>query len=139
MLRIVLIFATIILPMSVFFFMGENQKARELVIPPEITLSEAETEGKILFKKKGCNTCHSILGTRGGYGPVLDRITTLRDDNYLKRWISSPKSVRHNAKMPKIKMEDGEIDKIITFLHWVNMVNEKVDEIEKKEQSKKKI
>ncbi|MBF0275385.1 MAG: cytochrome c [Nitrospinae bacterium] len=138
MLRILLIFAAVILPMSVFIFMGKNQEARELVIPPGIELTDAEKEGKILFKQKGCQTCHSIFGTRGGYGPILDRVAKVRDEKYLHKWLFDPKSVRKTAKMPRIKLEHAEIDKLIAFLQWVNMVNEEVDKIEKKEQEQKK-
>jgi len=127
MLRIILLFTAVFIPMGIFIFMKSDQMERKLVIPPGIELTDSERTGEILFAKKGCNVCHSILGTKGGSGPILDTVTANKSEEDLQKWLENPKLVNKAARMPNLKLEPEEIASLISFLKWVNMVNETVD------------
>lgn len=128
MSRILLLFLAVFLPMGIFIFMKSNQQERQLVIPPGIELTDSERKGEIIFAKKGCNVCHSILGTKGGSGPVLDHVTSQKSEEDLQKWLENPKLVNKAARMPNLKLKTDEITSLIAFLKWVNMVNETLEE-----------
>ena len=127
MIRIILLFLAVFLPMAIFISMKSDQQERKLIIPPGIELTDSEKTGEILFAKKGCNVCHSILGTKGGSGPVLDRVAAQKSEEDLQKWLENPKLVNKAARMPNLKLKTDEITSLIAFLKWVNMVNETVD------------
>ncbi len=120
--------AAIILPMSVIFFMEENQKEERVVFPDEIKLSDAERLGKTVFAQKGCTRCHSIFGSGARYAPPLDKVYRTRGEEYITQWLKNPKAVNPKATMPTLPLTDEEIASVVSFLKWVDAVNKAVDE-----------
>lgn len=67
---------------------------------------------------KLCLTCHTFFGkgNRIEPAPVLDNIGSIRDKDYLKRWLTDPNSVKKNALMPKFSLSESTISELVDFL-----------------------
>jgi nitric oxide reductase subunit C len=75
-------------------------------------------EGKALYDKK-CKACHSIGGERGkmaDQGGPLDGVGAKRDAEWLRKYLSDPKSVMPTAKMPKMKMTEQELADYVAYM-----------------------
>lgn len=67
---------------------------------------------------KLCLTCHTLggKGNRIESAPVLDSIGSVRDKDFLKRWLTDPNSVKKNALMPKFPLSEAIISELVDFL-----------------------
>jgi mono/diheme cytochrome c family protein len=75
-------------------------------------------EGKALYEKQ-CKVCHSIKGDAGKMadkGGPLDGVGTKRDAKWLKAYLADPKSQMPDAKMPKLKLSEQQLDDLVAFL-----------------------
>ncbi len=75
-------------------------------------------EGKALYEKQ-CKICHSIGDDKGKMadkGGALDGVGKKRDAAWLKKYISDPKSVMPDAKMPKMKLTDQQVDNLVAYM-----------------------
>lgn len=75
-------------------------------------------DGKQVYDAK-CMTCHSIGGTGGKMaklGGALDDVGSKRDAAWLKAYIQDPKSKMPDAKMPKVKLTDDELDAVTQYI-----------------------
>lgn len=71
----------------------------------------------IIFDKL-CLTCH-IFGGKGNRiepAPNLDNIGSVRDKEYLEKWLRNPASVKKGALMPKFPLSDSTIIELVDFL-----------------------
>ena len=84
--------------------------------------------GKILFRRYGCGTCHTIVGlpgAKGLVGPELDgtafhAIIAGRLENNpanLERWIMDPQGVSPGTAMPNLGVTQEEARDIAAFLY----------------------
>lgn len=79
-----------------------------------------------LFREK-CISCHAINGTGGTMGPELNvpaNVTEYWTPAALRQFIHDPASIRANAKMPKLGLDDQAIRMIEAYLR--EMKNHKV-------------
>jgi mono/diheme cytochrome c family protein len=77
-----------------------------------------EAEGKALYEKQ-CKVCHSIAGDAGKMadkGGPLDGVAGKRDAVWLKAYLKDPKSQMPDAKMPKMKLGDEQLDDVIAYM-----------------------
>lgn len=88
--------------------------------------------GESLFKKNGCNACHSVNGTKI-VGPSMKGIAgtkqpttageVLADDNYLRESIAKPQakivSGFESVQMPPFVFKDAQMDAIIAYIKSV--------------------
>ena len=75
-------------------------------------------EGKAFYGEK-CKVCHSVAGDAGkmaATGGPLDGVGSKRDAAWLRAYLADPKSQMPNAKMPKIKMTDQQLDDVVAFM-----------------------
>ena len=75
-------------------------------------------EGKASYDQK-CQSCHSIGGQGGkmaNLGGPLDGVGAKRDAVWLKTYIGDPKSKVPDAKMPKLKLSDQELDDLVAYV-----------------------
>lgn len=78
--------------------------------------------GNKLFEST-CSSCHKINGIGGGVGPELNRpysVTEYWKDEYLKKLLTDPNSVREGSKMPAFHLADDKIDDILAYLKWMS-------------------
>ncbi|HOK48412.1 MAG TPA: cytochrome c, partial [Bryobacteraceae bacterium] len=87
--------------------------------------------GAMLFKSRGCNTCHTIDGTRGE-GPsfrgvfgsqvkLQDGSTVLADENYIRESILRPQAkivAGYQPIMPTFEgmLREREINALVEFI-----------------------
>ncbi|GAC1547286.1 MAG: hypothetical protein NVS2B7_22930 [Herpetosiphon sp.] len=87
--------------------------------PAPTALPPSAEAGAILFRDKGCVTCHraSIEGTSGmvPIGPDLTAYTN--EPAMLRRWLADPPAVKPNTAMPNLHLSSAEIDDLIAFLN----------------------
>lgn len=89
----------------------------------------AQTEGKLLFTSKGCGACHTI-GKGRLVGPDLKGISNRRKNEWLVKFIKSPKSLidagdttaatlleeYNQVMMPDSGLNEAEINSIIAYI-----------------------
>ena len=75
-------------------------------------------EGKALYEKQ-CKVCHSIKGDGGKMadkGGALDGVGSKRDAMWLKGYLADPKSAMPEAKMPKMKLSEQQLDDLVAYM-----------------------
>jgi nitric oxide reductase subunit C len=73
--------------------------------------------GAAVFQTRGCMNCHTLHGTGGTFGPVLDTIGRTLNRVQIEHYIRNPKSVNPNAMMPAQKeLSDKELESVAAFL-----------------------
>jgi cytochrome c oxidase subunit 2 len=94
--------------------------------PAAATAGLAATEGRALFLRTSCITCHAIAGTaaQARVGPDLTHFGSRRQlgsgivantPANLRRWLSNPQAVKPGAKMPDYKFTDAEISDLVAY------------------------
>ena len=76
-------------------------------------------EGKGIFDAKKCIACHSVGEQKGAMaklGGPLDGVGGKRDAAWLKGYLSDPKSKIPDAKMPKQKYTDAELEGLVQYM-----------------------
>ncbi|MCC6765910.1 MAG: c-type cytochrome [Deltaproteobacteria bacterium] len=63
-----------------------------------------------------CVACHVLGGQGGTVGPALDGIGARRDAAYLHDWLTDPRAVKADARMPKLPLTPGQVDELVAFL-----------------------
>jgi cytochrome c2 len=91
------------------------------IAPPESSSVQAK-QGFLLFRKS-CLGCHAMNGEGGHTGPELNfpvSVTEYYREDYLKRWIADPSSIRYQTSMPSplkdVKERSQIIDDIVAYL-----------------------
>ncbi len=82
--------------------------------PPAVAAGEAPA-----FYAERCRVCHSIAGDAGKMadkGGPLDGVGAKHDEAWLRAYIGDPKSKMPDAKMPKIKMTDQQLDQVVAYM-----------------------
>jgi nitrite reductase (NO-forming) len=91
---------------------------------------QAEAEkGKKLFQERGCAACHTI-GKGKLTGPDLAGVTERRDEEWLKKWLTSPETMLmsdpiakemlsvYMVPMPNQGLSDQDIDVLIDYFEY---------------------
>lgn len=86
-------------------------------VSPAVVVSSSTTKKPEIFDKL-CLTCHTLggKGTRIEFAPTLDSIGSVRDRDFLKRWLTDPSSVKKNPLMPKFPLSESTISDLVDFL-----------------------
>src|SRR5574342_717708 len=75
-------------------------------------------EGKALYEKQ-CKVCHSVKGDAGKMGDKggpLDGVGAKRDAKWLKAYLADPKGTMPDAKMPKLKLSEQQLDDLVAYI-----------------------
>jgi len=73
--------------------------------------------GAAVFQTRGCMNCHTLHGTGGTFGPVLDTIGRKLNQGQIEHYVRNPKSVNPKAMMPAQKeLSDKELESVAAFL-----------------------
>ena len=99
----------------------ELRQPKGLAAVPDQPESLVET-GQAIFVAKGCVTCHTnnkvdqkYYEFDGNIGPNLTSYSA--SPEFLRLWLKDPASVRPNAGMPNLELDDTEIEALIAFLN----------------------
>lgn len=73
-------------------------------------------KGEVLFVQKTCSVCHGAGGKGGQVGPDLSQVKLRKNRQELITWLHDPAAVKPEAKMPKLKLTDQEINELVDYL-----------------------
>ncbi len=81
-------------------------------------------QGEELFKQK-CLQCHAIDPKGLGFGPNLNGYADREmlagvldhNDENLKKWIKDPQSEKPGTLMPKVPLEDNQVNELVKYLN----------------------
>lgn len=84
-------------------------------------------EGRAIFESTACINCHSLSGTvaDGTYGPSLSHLMSretigagvaINDAANLRAWIEDPDAMKPGVRMPAMKLDAREIDRLVDYL-----------------------
>lgn len=84
-------------------------------LPQATILSDGARQGQVLFAAQGCNSCHSIAGDGGRYGPDLISLSQPYSYEMLRAYISRPPE---DVAMPayETRATDEEIGFLAEFV-----------------------
>ena len=82
----------------------------------DLSIPEA-VEGKLVWQKHNCSSCHQIYGLGGYMGPDLTNIMSAkgRGEMYVRALLKTG-----TARMPNFHLEETEIDALAAYLHAVD-------------------
>lgn len=86
-------------------------------------------DGRLVWQKYNCQSCHQLYGLGGYLGPDLTNLMSEpgKTDAYLKAFIKSG-----TQQMPVLGLSDGEINRVLEFLKGVDRSGDgRVDSFEK--------
>lgn len=90
-------------------------------------IDPAAAEGKRVFESTACVSCHTVAGTAaaGRFGPDLTHLAS-RDTiasgavkntpPVLRQWIDDPDSIKPGCLMPKMHLNDHELDAVTAYM-----------------------
>ena len=96
---------------------GSKMEAEPL--QAEMAADPDAAQGQVLFRAKGCATCHRHDGAGEGTGQIAigpDLSAYRPDPDFVRRWLADPAAVRPGTQMPDLELSDEEISALIAFL-----------------------
>ncbi len=87
---------------------------------PEVTLAPAGRDlaaGERLLYERQCLACHQFGAEDGRIAPDLSYIGSLRDEAYLRDFLTRPSWRIPGSRMPTVALSDKERDGLTGFLH----------------------
>ena len=81
----------------------------------QIAVSQAEDNGKILWQKKNCISCHQIYGLGGYLGPDLTNVYSKKGAVYISAILRGGTYI-----MPNMDLTDSEIEELLAYLKDVD-------------------
>ena len=78
--------------------------------PPE---SRKGAEGRLVWQRYNCQSCHQLYGLGGYLGPDLTKVMTApnKGEPLVRAMLAAPP-----APMPRFDLTDGEIEQLVAFL-----------------------
>lgn len=78
--------------------------------------ARAIAAGEEVVKSVGCLACHSVGGLGSDFAPELDNVGSKVTPNFLRQWISDPKSYDPDTAMPSLRLTESEVDDAVAYL-----------------------
>ncbi len=88
---------------------------RNLPVKSDASAGIAAANGKLLWQRKNCNSCHQIYGLGGYLGPDLTNVYSRQGADYIKAFL-----VTGTVTMPQFRLSQKELDEIVAFLKQVD-------------------
>ena len=80
------------------------------------TAPRAIAAGEQVVKSIGCLSCHAVDGLGSDFAPKLDNVGSKLTPQFLRQWISDPKSYDPDTVMPSLRMTETEVDNAVAYL-----------------------
>jgi nitric oxide reductase subunit C len=81
----------------------------------EMEVNTTAAEGKLLWQKYNCGSCHQFYGLGGHLGPDLTNVYSKRSPEYITAFLKSGTDV-----MPDFNLNEKEIQALLSFLEQTN-------------------
>lgn len=81
----------------------------------EIIVSREAAQGKLLWQKYNCGSCHQFYGLGGHLGPDLTNVYGKRTPEYITAFLKNGTNV-----MPDFHLNEKEIMALLSFLEQTN-------------------
>ncbi|MEW5988131.1 MAG: c-type cytochrome [Chloroflexota bacterium] len=96
------------------------EPALPTAVPQVAPLSDLAAQGRVLFQAKGCVTCHRYEGFARPDEFFLDIAPDLThyqpDPAFVREWLRDPAAIRPNTLMPRLDLDETEIEALLAFL-----------------------
>jgi nitric oxide reductase subunit C len=80
-----------------------------------IVVSTEAAQGKLLWQKYNCGSCHQFYGLGGHLGPDLTNVYSKRSPEYISAFLKTGTPV-----MPNFHLSETEIKALLSFLEQTN-------------------
>ncbi len=90
------------------FLAEEEADARFLDGLDDDAYDELVDQGKVLFGRLRCLSCHSLHGRGGSLGPELERIGRKSSGRWLRAWLKAPRLYDPETIMPTFRLSRAE-------------------------------
>ena len=102
-------------------------KRQQLPAHSDLSGNPLAEEGRAIFLRDACTSCHTISGTSatGRFGPDLTHLAS-RDTiasgpientpQNLRKWIDDPNTIKSGSLMPSMHLKDHDLDAITAYL-----------------------
>jgi len=91
---------------------------------------ELVEQGKVLFGRMRCLTCHSLHGRGGTLGPELEKIGRKTTDKWIRAWLRSPSSYDQETIMPTFRLTRPERLAIAEYIRLESAYLDEEDDTE---------
>lgn len=95
---------------SLFVYTGGTELSPELA-----KTSASVVNGKLLWQKHNCISCHQLYGLGGYIGPDLTTVTSKKGEPYAKAFI-----LNGTQRMPNFHLTEEEAQSLVEYLGYVN-------------------
>lgn len=94
-------------------------------------MPESAVQGWQVWRDYQCESCHTIYGLGGIYGPDLTESYEQRGADYLRDFMLNPPAFYPNQRlMPRFTLTQTEIDHLIDFLRYVGSTGENTPNVQ---------
>lgn len=69
-----------------------------------------------IIAKYQCDTCHTITERGGTVGPILNQVGNRRDEDWIRRWLKDPNSIKPGTKMPTFSFTPDEFEEVVGYV-----------------------
>jgi ubiquinol-cytochrome c reductase cytochrome b subunit len=90
--------------------------ARAPIVNAPAVTSPSVLAGRVLYDKNGCAACHSVFGKGGSIGPDLTHVGNKRNRDWLVRHFRNPQAVSPGSIMPKVTLEDKQLNELTDYM-----------------------
>lgn len=80
------------------------------------TAPRAIAAGEEVVKSVGCLSCHAVDGLGSDFAPKLDDVGSKLTPQFMRQWITDPKSYDPDTAMPSLRLTDTEVDDAVAYL-----------------------
>jgi len=80
--------------------------------------------GEAVYRREGCNACHTIFGNGYAYGPTLDGVGSKRSGDWLQRYMTAPwpgvSKRRYRTEMPAYdQLPEEDMRDLVAYLQAI--------------------
>jgi len=73
-------------------------------------------DGEALYKKFGCQGCHSLNRVGGKVGPELDKVIDAKGEAFFKQKLLNPQFNNSTSPMPRMPLNEEQIKSIARYI-----------------------